>query len=64
VPAADVDSLLAVLWSFWAVARWQDVPSRSPHLRDHQSWYADVTRAWLTSRLSAGGMPRRSSTSL
>ncbi len=54
VPAADVDCLLAVLWSFWAVGRWEEVPEGSPHLRNHQAWYADVTQSWLAARLGAG----------
>jgi hypothetical protein len=53
VPPEDVDSLLAVLWALWALTRGKEVPARSPHLRDHQSWYAEVTRAWLTSRLES-----------
>jgi hypothetical protein len=54
-----IDALLAVLWSFWAVAVREPVPISSPHLRDHQRWYRDVTRAWLTERLAARSHGRR-----
>jgi len=47
-----VNCLLATLWSFWATAKHDAVPHTSPHLRNHQSWYADVTREWLEERLS------------
>jgi hypothetical protein len=46
-----VNALLAVLWSFWAVGVLDPVPHGSPHLRDHQRWYLDTTRAWLERRL-------------
>jgi Ser/Thr protein kinase RdoA (MazF antagonist) len=49
-----VDSLLAVLWTFWAAAVDEPVPPSSPHLRDHQRWYLEATRAWLASRLASG----------
>lgn len=48
-----VDVLLAVLWSHWGRARTDPVPTRSPHLRDHQTWYAEVTQDWLLARLRA-----------
>jgi hypothetical protein len=48
-----VDSLLALLWAFWEVGRFKDVPKNSPHLRNHQIWYADATAAWLRARLEA-----------
>lgn len=47
-----VDSLLATLWSYWGIGRTERVPRHSPHLRDHQGWYADVTEDWLRERLS------------
>ncbi|MGI8577688.1 MAG: phosphotransferase family protein [Nocardioidaceae bacterium] len=53
VDGRSIDCLLAALWSFWGVARTQPVPAHSPHLRDHQTWYADVTRGWLEERLAA-----------
>jgi len=46
-----INTLLAVLWSFWGTAITQPVPQSSPHLRDHQSWYEEVTRGWLADRL-------------
>ncbi len=52
VDPLSVDTLLAVLWSFWADGMRKPVPSGSPHLRDHQEWYADVTREWLHERLA------------
>ncbi len=52
VDPRSIDSLLAVLWSFWAVAKTRPVPEHSPHLRDHQQWYLDVTEEWLRDRLS------------
>ena len=59
-----INSLLALLLSFWAVAKVEPVPAYSPHLRDHQRWYADVTEGWLRERLSrdSSGSPRGSST--
>jgi len=51
VEPRSIDSLLAILWSFWALARTQPVPTSSPFLRDHQEWYLDVTEAWLRQRL-------------
>lgn len=48
-----VDALLAVLWSFWAVAVTQPVPDASPHLRDHQRWYLAASRDWLDARLAS-----------
>jgi hypothetical protein len=48
-----VDAFLAVLWTFWAVAAFEPVPHGSPHLRDHQRWYLDTTRSWLSARLAS-----------
>lgn len=53
VDPGAVDCLLAVLWSFWEVGRHHEVPKHSPHLRNHQVWYADATAAWLRARLRA-----------
>jgi hypothetical protein len=47
-----IDAFLAVLWTFWAVAAFEPVPHGSPHLRDHQQWYLDTTRRWLSRRLA------------
>jgi aminoglycoside phosphotransferase (APT) family kinase protein len=51
VSAHSVDALLAVLWSFWAVAVDRPPPAHSPYLRHHQRWYLDVTEGWLRDRL-------------
>ena len=51
VESTAINSLLAVLWSFWGAAATKPVPSGSPHLRDHQIWYAEVTQDWLAERL-------------
>lgn len=51
VEPRSIDSLLAILWSFWALARTQPVPTSSPFLRDHQAWYLEVTEDWLRQRL-------------
>jgi hypothetical protein len=51
VPPRSIDSLLAVLWSFWAVAVEKPTPASSPFLRIHQRWYLDVTEDWLRDRL-------------
>lgn len=48
-----IDALLAVLWSFWAVAATHPVPSHSPHVRHHQKWYLETTESWLRERLSS-----------
>ncbi|MBA2446337.1 MAG: phosphotransferase [Nocardioidaceae bacterium] len=53
VDPVAIDGLLAALWSFWGVSMTKPVPLSSPHLRDHQTWYAEVTRDWLTERLRA-----------
>jgi aminoglycoside phosphotransferase (APT) family kinase protein len=47
-----VDSLLAVVWTFWAVAVDEPAPHGSPHLRDHQRWYLEASRGWLERRLA------------
>lgn len=52
VEPGAIDALLAVLWSFWAVAATHPVPSHSPHVRDHQTWYLETTESWLRERLA------------
>jgi hypothetical protein len=47
-----IDALLGLLWTFWEASVPKPVPHGSPHLRDHQRWYADVTATWLQQRLS------------
>ncbi len=54
VDPRSIDSLLAVLWSFWALARTKPVPAHSPFLREHQVWYLDVTEDWLRDRVRRG----------
>lgn len=51
VDPRSIDSLLAVLWSYWALARKKSVPKSSPFLREHQIWYLHVTESWLRERL-------------
>ena len=53
VPPGAIDALLALLWAFIAERSRQPVPAGSPHLRDHQRWYEQVTRDWLAERLAA-----------
>lgn len=45
-----IDSFLAVLVGYFAVASRRPVEPSSPHLRDHQAWYAEVTLDWLSRR--------------
>ena len=42
-----VDAWLANLWFYFTTRMEDEVPHASPHLRDHQAWYADVTEDWL-----------------
>lgn len=51
VEPRSVDALLANLWLYFSARRDEPVPDFSPHLRDHQRWYGDVTRGWLHERL-------------
>jgi Ser/Thr protein kinase RdoA (MazF antagonist) len=53
VDPESVNCLLAVLLTHWACALEEPVPPGSPHLRDHQAWYFDVTRRWLEERLAS-----------
>ena len=59
VPPRAIDCLLAVLWSFWSAAQHESVPAGSPHLRDHQRWYCEVTGSWLAERRAAAANPPR-----
>lgn len=52
VPARSVDALLANLWLYFTTRMSHPVPEFSPHLRDHQRWYAEVTQRWLQARLA------------
>jgi hypothetical protein len=47
----SVDAWLANLWLYLTTRMEGDVPAGSPHLRDHQAWYEDVTRRWLEQRI-------------
>lgn len=47
-----IDALLAVLWLYWAVAASEPVPTFSPFIRVHQTWYLEVTEGWLRERLA------------
>jgi hypothetical protein len=46
-----LDAWLANLWLYFTTAMERPVPRHSPHLRDHQAWYAEVSEAWLRGRL-------------
>lgn len=48
--ADDIDSLLADLALYYRIAAGWPPVDNSPHLRDHQGWYAQVTAAWLANR--------------
>ncbi len=47
-----VDAWLAILWLYFTAAKERPVPANSPHIRDHQLWYDEVTRDWLERRLA------------
>jgi hypothetical protein len=51
IEGRSVDGWLAHLWLYFTTRREAPVPHGSPHLRDHQAWYAEVTHAWLRARL-------------
>jgi hypothetical protein len=51
VERRSVDALLANLWLYFTTRTMDSVPEFSPHLRDHQRWYAEVTEEWLRERL-------------
>jgi hypothetical protein len=53
VDARSIDALLANLWLYFTTRMEDPVPEFSPHLRDHQRWYAEVTEDWLRQRLPA-----------
>ena len=46
----DIDSLLALIAGYFFERRDDAVPNSSPYLRAHQSWYAEATWSWLSSR--------------
>lgn len=47
----SIDAWLATLWLYFATSMELPVPEHSPHLGDHQLWYADATGDWLHHRL-------------
>ncbi len=49
----SVDAWLANLWLYFTTRMEDVVPHGSPHLRDHQAWYAEVTEDWLRRRLGS-----------
>jgi Ser/Thr protein kinase RdoA (MazF antagonist) len=53
VDPRSIDAWLATLWLYFTTAKEQRVPPHSPHIRDHQAWYDDAVRDWLTTRLSS-----------
>jgi hypothetical protein len=52
VEQRSIDAWLATLWLYFTTAMERPVPTHSPHLRDHQAWYAEATEDWLRHRLS------------
>jgi Ser/Thr protein kinase RdoA (MazF antagonist) len=48
----SIDAWLATLWLYFTTSMELPVPAHSPHLRDHQLWYAEATEDWLRDRLS------------
>lgn len=49
-PGEDIDCLLALIAGYFFERRDDAVPNSSPYLRAHQSWYAEATWSWLSSR--------------
>ena len=50
VDAEDVDTFLALIAGYFLERRDDPVPNSSPYIRAHQSWYAEATWSWLSSR--------------
>jgi aminoglycoside phosphotransferase (APT) family kinase protein len=50
VAAEDIDIVLALLTGYFFKQADEPVPPTSPHLRQHQQWYAEVTWDWLRER--------------
>ena len=50
VAADDIDTFLALIAGYFFERRDDAVPNSSPYLRVHQSWYAEATWSWLSSR--------------
>jgi Ser/Thr protein kinase RdoA (MazF antagonist) len=51
VEPRSIDAWLGTLWLYFTTSMELPVPAHSPHLRDHQLWYADATGDWLHHRL-------------
>jgi hypothetical protein len=45
-----IDTWLAALCGFMLSSRTRPVPTSSPHVRTHASWYAEAAWAWLAAR--------------
>jgi hypothetical protein len=54
VDPEHVDTWLAALCGFMLSSRARPVPSTSPHLRTHASWYAEAAWSWLAQRRGWG----------
>jgi len=54
VEPRSIDAWLGTLWLYFTTSMELPVPWHSPHLRDHQLWYADATGDWLHHRLGLG----------
>jgi Ser/Thr protein kinase RdoA (MazF antagonist) len=54
VEPRSIDAWLGTLWLYFTTSMELPVPWHSPHLRDHQLWYADATGDWLHNRLGLG----------
>jgi hypothetical protein len=52
VELLSIDAWLATVWLYFTTSMERPVPVHSPHLRDHQAWYAEATEDWLRHRLS------------
>jgi Ser/Thr protein kinase RdoA (MazF antagonist) len=52
VEPRSIDAWLATLWLYFTTSMERPVPAHSPHLRDHQAWYAEATEDWLRRRLN------------
>ncbi len=50
LPSEHVDTVLALLAGYFLRQRDLPVPTSSPYLRQHQSWYAEATWSWLAER--------------
>ncbi|MBF6335971.1 hypothetical protein IU450_08735 [Nocardia abscessus] len=51
VDPAAIDAFVCALAGYWAVACRKPAPPRSPHLRRHQSEFAQLAKEWLACRL-------------